>query len=138
VVGGKLTTYRRMASDAVDAAVRVRGLAAGPSRTAEVALVGAGPRRSLAALEVAPRLVARYGVEATRIAALAELDPDLAEPVDDSLSAAEVVFAVRHEGALDAADVLDRRSRIGLVPAQRAAAEPIVAELVARALAGLS
>ncbi|NEC30784.1 FAD-dependent oxidoreductase, partial [Streptomyces sp. SID8111] len=41
VVGGKLTTYRRMAEDAVDTAVRVRGLAAGPSRTAALPLVGA-------------------------------------------------------------------------------------------------
>ena len=50
VVGGKLTTYRRMAQDAVDAAVDARGLAAGRSRTVSVPLVGAAPRGTLAAL----------------------------------------------------------------------------------------
>ncbi|NEA21221.1 FAD-dependent oxidoreductase, partial [Actinomadura bangladeshensis] len=47
IVGGKLTTYRRMAQDAVDAAVRARGLTAGPSRTARLPLVGAAPRARL-------------------------------------------------------------------------------------------
>jgi glycerol-3-phosphate dehydrogenase len=42
----------------------------------------------------------------------------------------EVLFAVQHEGALDAADVLDRRTRIGLVPADREAAEPAVSALL--------
>ncbi|MGW4149457.1 glycerol-3-phosphate dehydrogenase/oxidase, partial [Streptomyces albogriseolus] len=54
VVGGKLTTYRRMAEDAVDAAVRLRGLAAGPSRTASLPLVGAAAPHVLAGL-AAPR-----------------------------------------------------------------------------------
>ena len=137
VVGGKLTTYRRMAADAVDAAVRARGLPAGPSRTRSVPLVGAGPATELSTVEAPARLVARYGVEAPKVAALAELDPALAEPVGGHL-AAEVVWAVRHEGALDPADVLDRRTRIGLVPAERAVAEPAVTDLVTRAVNGLA
>jgi glycerol-3-phosphate dehydrogenase len=121
VVGGKLTTYRRMAADAVDAAVRGSRLAAGPSRTADLPLVGAGPVPA----DVPRRLVARYGVEAAQVAALA-----MPEPVSGAVTAAEVVWALRHEGALDAADVLDRRTRIGLAPAERSAAEPAVAALI--------
>jgi glycerol-3-phosphate dehydrogenase len=81
--------------------------------------------------------VARYGTEAPRLTAMAELDPELAAQVGRGVTAAEVVWAVRHEGALDADDVLDRRTRIGLVPADRAAAQPAVADLVARSLDGV-
>ncbi|TDD92029.1 glycerol-3-phosphate dehydrogenase/oxidase [Saccharopolyspora karakumensis] len=139
VIGGKLTTYRKMAADAVDAAVGSRGLSAGPSRTTEIALVGAAPRRHLTDIEAPATLVAKYGTEAARVAALTEFDQDLAEPVAEGLhlTAAEVLWAVRHEGALDADDVLDRRSRLGLDPTQRAAALPQVENLVTRALAGI-
>jgi glycerol-3-phosphate dehydrogenase len=90
-------------------------------------------------MDAPARLVARYGTEAGRVAALGEIDPELAVPVGFGLqvTAAEVVWAVRHEGALDAADVLDRRTRIGLVPADRAAAETEITDLVTRSLAGL-
>ncbi|KAA2263038.1 glycerol-3-phosphate dehydrogenase/oxidase [Solihabitans fulvus] len=131
VVGGKLTTYRRMAADAVDAAVRTRGLSAGPSRTTNVPLVGAAPASTLSTVDAPGRLVAKYGTEAARVHALAEFDADLAAPLAPgvAVTVAEAVWAVRHEGALDAADVLDRRSRIGLVPAERAAALPAVTAL---------
>jgi glycerol-3-phosphate dehydrogenase len=140
VVGGKLTTYRRTAADAVDRAMTARGLSGGPSRTVDVPLVGAAPRGRLSALDAPARLVARYGAEAARLAALGELDPAMAEPVTDrtGITAAEVVWAVRHEGALHSDDVLDRRTRIGLVPAERAAALPAVTELVTRALDGVT
>jgi glycerol-3-phosphate dehydrogenase len=108
VVGGKLTTYRRMAADAVDAT----GLTTVRSRTAHLPLVGAGPTTG------PPDLVARYGAEAPRVAEVGE-----------------VAWAVRHEGALTADDVLDRRTRIGLVPADRAEAEPAVTRRVAEELA---
>jgi glycerol-3-phosphate dehydrogenase len=136
VVGGKLTTYRKMAQDAVDAAVPT----AGHSRTRRIPLVGAASRRQLSAMEEPARLVFRYGTEAGRVAALGLLDPALAEPVAEGteVTAAEVVWAVRHEGALEPADVLDRRTRIGLVPADRAAADATVADLVTRTLAGLA
>jgi glycerol-3-phosphate dehydrogenase len=135
VVGGKLTTYRRMAADAVDAT----GLASGESRTKRIPLVGAADRSTLSTVDAPARLVFRYGTEAGRVAAAGALDPGLAVPVADGsmVTAAEVVWAVRHEGALDAADVLDRRTRIGLVPADRRAAEGAVADLVARSLIGL-
>nr|WP_240940786.1 glycerol-3-phosphate dehydrogenase/oxidase [Planosporangium flavigriseum] len=131
VVGGKLTTYRRMARDAVDAAVAVGRLRAGPCRTAWLPLVGAGSTRTLAG--VPARLVARYGTEAAAVAAVANEDPALLAPIADGIpvTAAEVLWAARHEGALDADDVLDRRTRIGLVPADRERALPAVRALLA-------
>ena len=78
--------------------------------------------------------------EAVRVAALAEFEPQLAEPLAPGVdvTAAEVVWAVRHEGGMDVDDVLDRRTRIGLVEADRAAALPAARELVTKALAGVT
>ncbi|WP_449064015.1 glycerol-3-phosphate dehydrogenase/oxidase, partial [Planomonospora algeriensis] len=120
IVGGKLTTYRRMAEDAVDWAVWLHDLGAGPSRTARLPLVGAVP----AGVRPADRLAERYGSEAGAVRALMERDPALAEPLPTGVTGAELVWAVRHEGALDAGDLLDRRTRIGLVPQDREAALP--------------
>lgn len=50
------------------------------------------------------------------------------------MTAAELLWAVRHEGALDEADVLDRRTRIGLVPTDRAAALDTARELLGEVL----
>ncbi|MGW2427340.1 glycerol-3-phosphate dehydrogenase/oxidase [Streptomyces sp. NPDC001640] len=124
VVGGKLTTYRRMAEDAVDAAVAAHRLSAGPSPTATVPLVGAAPPRVLAALRAPQRLISRYGTEAEAVHALVTREPDLAGSVlpGHPTTRAELLWAVLHEGALDTADLLDRRTRIGLVPADRAVA----------------
>ena len=133
IVGGKLTTYRRMARDAVDAAVAHAGLTAGRCWTARLPLVGAAPRAQLAAIPAPRRLVARYGVEAPAVLAGAGGDPDLLTPIaaGTSVTGAELLFALRHEGALDVDDLLDRRTRIGLVAADRAAALPRAAELAA-------
>ncbi|MGW7288897.1 glycerol-3-phosphate dehydrogenase/oxidase, partial [Streptomyces sp. NPDC054847] len=100
VVGGKLTTYRRMAQDAVDAALVAGGVSAGPSRTAGLPLVGAAPAGVLARLEAPRRLVRRYGVEAPAVHALGLADPALAAPVvpGHPVTRAELVWAVRHEG----------------------------------------
>lgn len=123
VVGGKLTTYRRMAQDAVDIAVARAGLAAGPCVTRRLPLVGATGADRVAASD---RLVGRYGAEAVHVQAGAGGDPALLRPVCAGVrtSGAELVFAVRHEGALDVGDLLDRRTRVGLDPAARAAALP--------------
>ncbi|GAA1236560.1 FAD-dependent oxidoreductase [Prauserella halophila] len=139
VVGGKLTTYRKMAEDAVDAAMRSTNLTAGPSRTGNLPLFGAASRRQLSAVDAPARLVAKYGTEAPRVAALGDVDPELALPVCDGtdVTAAEVVWAVRHEGALDTDDVLHRRTRLGLVPADADAARSRIADLVARTTEGL-
>jgi glycerol-3-phosphate dehydrogenase len=122
IVGGKLTTYRCMAEDAVDTAIAAHRLAAGPSTTTAVPLVGAAPPQVLTELRAPRRLISRYGTEAPAVHALTEQDPRLAEPVLEGhpVTRAELLWAVRHEGALDTADLLDRRTRIGLVPADRA------------------
>jgi glycerol-3-phosphate dehydrogenase len=134
IVGGKLTTYRKMAQDAVDAAVAAGGLAAtaGPCRTRDLPLVGAASRDALAAIPAPARLVDRHGTEAPAVLALAEGDPALLAPVAPGLDVlgVEVLHAARAEGALDADDVLDRRTRIGLVPADRQRARPAVQALL--------
>lgn len=132
VVGGKLTTYRRMAEDAVDAAVATHRLAARPSPTASLPLIGAAPAGTLGALPAPRRLIHRYGTEAPAVHALGVRDPRLAEPVLDGhpVTRAELLWAVRHEGALDTADLLDRRTRIGLVPADRTTALETAGEVL--------
>jgi glycerol-3-phosphate dehydrogenase len=137
IVGGKLTTYRRMARDAVDAAVAQGGLTAGRCATARLPLVGAAPRAELAAVRAPRRLVQRYGTEAVTVLAEAGGDPDLLTPIAaaTSVTGAELLFALRHEGALDVDDLLDRRTRIGLVAPDRAAALPRATELAERVLA---
>jgi len=126
VVGGKLTTYRRMAQDAVDLLVRrSQDLTAGPCITAQTPLVGAGPVSPAQNHNVPAVLVRHFGSEAAEIAALAADRPELLQPVIDGSEVLGVEFeaAVEREGALQGDDILDRRTRLGLVPARRAAAQ---------------
>ncbi|MCF8571987.1 glycerol-3-phosphate dehydrogenase/oxidase [Gordonia sp. HY002] len=122
VVGGKLTTYRRMAQDAVDAAVATSGLQAGPCRTRTLGLVGApasnDPASELAKVSAPQRLVAKYGTEAPAVLALGDADAGLAAPVADgtSITGAELTFGVVAEGAVTVDDVLERRTRLSLTP----------------------
>jgi len=131
VVGGKLTTYRRMAEDAVDAAVAAAGFHAGPCRTADLPLLGAAPRPRLAELEEPARLVRRYGTDARLVLDNARTvsglgDDELLAPIAEGVpvTLAELIFGVTHEGAADVDDLLDRRTRVGLVAADRALAVP--------------
>lgn len=128
VVGGKLTTYRAMAKEAVDTAVSTHRLPARPCRTRNLSLVGAASAEDLAGIDAPAAFVARYGAEAPAVAAGAGEDPSLLQPVVRGLTGAELRFGVRHEGALDVDDLLDRRSRVGLVPEERAKAEAAAAE----------
>ncbi|MBM7832825.1 glycerol-3-phosphate dehydrogenase [Agromyces cerinus] len=148
VLGGKLTTYRAMARDAVDLACRHAGLADPGCRTATLALVGAPdsavplatgattPVHAPARPELPASLVARFGAEASAVLDLARC-ADPAERIAPGIDVtrAEIEFAVLAEGALDVDDVLDRRTRIGLVAADRARAHTVVAEIVEEALA---
>ncbi len=141
IVGGKLTTYRQMAEDAVDAAVAHARLPASPCRTKELPLLGAASRPELAALELPPRLVRRFGTDAELVLSNARevtglQDEELLAPIADDIPAtlAELVFGVTHEGAADVDDLLDRRTRIGLVPVDRERA--VAAAERALALAG--
>ncbi|MDQ1699426.1 MAG: glycerol-3-phosphate dehydrogenase [Frankiaceae bacterium] len=123
LVGGKLTTYRRMAQDAVDAVTRSLGIER-PCPTATLPLVGAGATP----LDRSDRLARRFGVEAASVAAAGE-----PEPIAAGVPAlrCEADWAVRAEGAVTAEDV-QRRLRLDLVPAWGAAARPYV-EAVASA-----
>jgi glycerol-3-phosphate dehydrogenase len=135
VTGGKLTTYRKMAEDAVDAAVAGSPFLAGASecRTHSLPLIGAADAGSLARVEAPRRVVDRFGTEAPAVVAAADGDPSLLAPVipGSDVLGAEILYALRHEGALDIDDVLDRRTRIGLVPRDRDAALPVVRSLLA-------
>ncbi|MGW1742213.1 glycerol-3-phosphate dehydrogenase/oxidase [Nocardia sp. NPDC001965] len=134
VVGGKLTTYRRMAQDALDTAVAAAGLHAGPCRTRALPLAGAVGGVARDRLAAPQLLIERYGAEAPAVVALAAANPGLAEPVAPGADvlAAEFAWSLEQEGALDAADLVDRRTRIGLVPADRTAALATAEAAVAR------
>lgn len=136
VIGGKLTEYRHMAEDVLDRAVRTRALRATPCRTRDLPLVGA-PKNPGSSAAPAPRalpesLVARYGAEAANVLATATCrrpeDP-VAEGID--VVRAEFEYAVSHEGALSVDDILDRRTRIGLVAADRERVVEVAREFVA-------
>lgn len=115
VVGGKLTTYRRMAQDGIDEAVRRRILTtARPSITRTLPLVGAWPRDRLGEVAAEARLVRRFGAEAPFAARLPD-GPGAACGV----TAQELQWGVAVEGALTIGDLLDRRTRLGLVAADR-------------------
>ncbi|NUR06674.1 MAG: FAD-dependent oxidoreductase, partial [Nocardioidaceae bacterium] len=142
VVGGKLTTYRRMAQDAVDRAVVVGSLRAGRCRTADLPLLGAAPREQLARVEGPARLVRRHGTEAPDVLANARAhglsDAEALAPLADTVpvTRAELLWGLTHEGALDVADLLDRRTRVGLVADDRARAVPVATDLSGLVVAG--
>ena len=136
VIGGKLTEYRYMAEDVLDRAVTLRNLPAAPCRTRNLPLVGApaNPVSTLRSVADLPSsLVARYGAEAPNVVARATCDRPT-EPVGDGIDVtrAEFEYAVTHEGALTVDDILDRRTRIGLVAADRARAVAVADELLAQ------
>lgn len=127
VVGGKLTTYRQMAEDAVDAAVARAGIASGPCLTKTLPLSGAGTPAELAAIGAPSRLTRRFGTDATLVLQNARevsglTDAELIAPIAEGVpvTLAELIFGVTHEGAHDGDDLLDRRTRVGLVPEDRA------------------
>jgi len=143
VVGGKLTEYRHMAEDVLDRAITARGLTAQPCRTRNLPLVGAAAnpvatQRNSGILrtsgDLPSSLVARYGAESRNVVAAARCERP-AEPVAEGIDVtrAEFEFAVTHEGALDVSDILDRRTRIGLVNADRERAIDAAREFLASA-----
>ena len=145
--GGKYTTYRVMARDAIDAVLGKTEARSRPSQTADRRLVGAADRDALdriaAELESIPalaaigagaaaRLVSRHGTEAPGVVSLGA-DLGLIRPLTTGrpFLEAEVVWAVRHELALTLDDVLARRLRLAQeLPDRCAAIAPRVAELM--------
>ena len=141
IAGGKLTTYRVMAADAVDFALGEQAKQ-NPSVTATIGLVGADGYHAIAAnrARYAERygwdedrithLLERYGAQIEDLGALIDADPSLGAPLAKApqFLRADVVFAVRYEGALHLEDVLVRRVRLDLEQRDRglAAADEIL------------
>jgi glycerol-3-phosphate dehydrogenase len=135
VTGGKLTTYREMAEDTVDAAVDLLGDGVGRRarrhRTATLRLRGAEGWADERAADL--HLADRYGGEARVVRAMVDADPALGEPLVPGLPyrRAEAVYAARYEMATTLGDVLARRTRATLLGRDAtAAAADEVAELV--------
>ncbi len=149
IAGGKYTTYRVMAEDAVDAAARNLPQRVPRSVTDRTPLLGAegyhalwNRRDRLAAqsgLHVSriEHLLNRYGSMITELLALVDERPELAEPIagaDDYLKV-EAVYAASHEGALHLDDLLTRRTRISIETFDRGKAAardtaPLVGEVL--------
>jgi len=149
VAGGKYTTYRVMAADAIDEAARTMDARVPESCTAELPLAGAdgyralwNQRRALAAaagIHVArvEHLLNRYGSCVHELLDMIREDPSLATPLPgaDDYLAVEARYAVTHEGARHLDDVLTRRTRISIEAWDRGAdAAPTVAGLMAGVL----
>lgn len=130
VTGGKLTTYRKMAADTVDAVLRVLGrskLHRSPTR--KLLLRGAEGYDRVAD----EHLRGRYGSEARVVSAMVAADPVLGEPLVPGLPylKAEAVYAARYEMAQTLEDVLSRRTRALLLARDASvAAAASVAELI--------
>ena len=149
VAGGKYTTYRVMARDAVDAAVHGLNRSVPPSCTDRTPLLGAdgyaaawNSREVLAAgsgLHVGriEHLLRRYGTLVPELIALVREQPDLAEPLAGAPGylKVEAYYAASHEGALHLDDILTRRTHISIETWDRGeAAAGEIATLVAPVL----
>ena len=149
VAGGKLTTYRVMAKDAVDEATRAMDERVPASCTETIPLLGAEGfkaawnRRVRSAEETGvhvarvEHLLNRYGSMAPEVLDLISAEPELARPLPgaDDYLAAEVVYATTHEGARHVHDVLTRRTRISMEAWDRGvSAVPVVAKLMGEIL----
>ncbi|HEX4401875.1 MAG TPA: glycerol-3-phosphate dehydrogenase/oxidase [Galbitalea sp.] len=149
VAGGKFTTYRIMAKDAVDEAVAALDGNISASITNDLALLGAEGyhaawnRRNKIAHKFGvhrvriEHLLNRYGVLTDELLDLIRSRPELIEPLPgaDDYIQAEVVYAATHEGALHLDDVLARRTRISIESWDRGvSAAPIAARLMGETL----
>lgn len=145
IAGGKLTTYRVMAKDAVDFAIGSRATTL-PSITERVPLVGAEGLEVLQrqARDIGNRygwdrgrmdhLLHRYGSLLGELLELVDADPDLGRPLENAPAyiGAEVAYAVTHEGALHLDDVLMHRTRLNYEQADKGVgALDEIADLVA-------
>jgi glycerol-3-phosphate dehydrogenase len=137
ITGGKLTTYRAMAQDTIDAVATRLGITA-KCRTANLPLFGAEGYRAQPVGTAAAHLATRYGSSANEVRALVDADPSLGEPLVPGLPylRAEALHAARHEMVQTLDDVLSRRTRARLLDrAATMAAAPAVAALLAPELA---
>ena len=149
VAGGKFTTYRVMAKDAIDAAADALDARVPHSATEDIPLLGATGyraawnRRSKIARAFGvhrarvEHLLNRYGTLTDELLDLIRERPELVDPVPgaDDYILAELVYAASHEGALHLDDVLARRTRISIEAWDRGvSAAPVAAKLMAEVL----
>ncbi|MGA8026417.1 MAG: glycerol-3-phosphate dehydrogenase/oxidase [Bryobacteraceae bacterium] len=130
IVGGKWTTYRRMAEDAIDRAAPLAGLPVVPSRTAELRLHGAS--KNLPDSKGWKRV---YGTDLPKLDAIANEDAEFGELLHPQLPfrRCEAIWAARHEMARSVEDVLARRTRALFLDAKASIeAAPATARLMAR------
>jgi glycerol-3-phosphate dehydrogenase len=131
IAGGKWTTYRKMAQDAVEQAQTMAGFEERPCKTEHLQIHGWTKQKiSSPSLRV-------YGADASAVEEIAKEGPDLTQKIHPELPyiAAEVVWAVREEMARTIEDVLARRTRAILLGARASiAAAPTVAALMAKEL----
>jgi glycerol-3-phosphate dehydrogenase len=146
VAGGKFTTYRVMAAEAVDEAASELGRPVPPSCTDRIPLTGASGflalwnrRHELAAehridIEHLEHLLNRYGDTVDQVLELVDGESALDQPLPGTADylRAEAVYAVTHEGARHLDDVLTRRTRLSIEAWDRGTgAAPVVAQLIA-------
>ena len=141
ITGGKLTTWRRMAKMVVDRIVELEFREA-PCRTHEIPLghpVDPAELPDMPELSEASRahLADRYGLFAESIMKICTEDPALTRPILDGMPdvLAEVVVAARHEQARTVADVLLRRTRLGLLSGRRLVEDRDAVARVAKVMA---
>ncbi|GFG68464.1 glycerol-3-phosphate dehydrogenase [Mycolicibacter senuensis] len=133
IAGGKYTTYRVMAADAIDAAAEFIPTRVAPTITEKVPLLGAdgyfalvnqaehvGAEQNLHPYRVR-HLLDRYGSLIHDVLALAADRPELLDPIAEAPTylKVEVAYAAAAEGALHLEDVLARRTRISIEYAHR-------------------
>ena len=149
IAGGKYTTYRVMAEDAIDAAVVDLKRLTPDSCTESLAIVGADGYSVLKNQKAAiaksygiseatfEHLLNRYGSLFVEVLEAAKSDEKLALPLSTQLPyiGAEILYAVTHEGALSVSDVMNRRTRINFeAPDQGRSILETVAEIMAKPL----
>jgi len=141
ITGGKMTTWRRMAKMVVDRLV-LREFREAPCRTHEIPLghpVEPGELPESPAVDDAARahLAGRYGLFAERVLDICAENPELGRPIAEGMPdlLVEAVVAARHEQARTVADVLLRRTRLGLLAGRRMLEDREAVLRVARAMA---
>ncbi|MEO6988264.1 MAG: glycerol-3-phosphate dehydrogenase/oxidase [Aquihabitans sp.] len=146
ITGGKLTTYREMAADTVDAVLahlKLKGNGvARRSQTKNLKLRGADGFEALedSTDPLVAHLADRYGGETATLLAMIESDPSLAEPLVAGLPyvRAEAVYAARYEMARTVDDVLSRRTRARLLARDASAAAAADVALLIAPIVGLT
>ena len=147
IMGGKWTTYRAMAEDAIDAAQKYLGAARSPCSTVNHPLIGSDGYSTEYWRELAERfrlteptakhLAAKYGTRAAKVLDLISGDPELGAPLAEDMPPlrAEVIFSARHEMAVTIEDVLARRIGLQMYGWREAlAAAPATSDLLAHEL----